>query len=335
MRKLVLARLLQLVIVVVVMTAIAFVVLRLLPGNPARAILGSHATRSAVAAEDRRLGLDHPIAVQYLKWLVGFLHGNLGQTFQGGSVTHRVLQAAPVSVELALGALVLGVLGGIVVAMISVRKPGGIVDSLLTIYSVIAASVPSFVWGLLLVLVGSLTLRLLPASGYVSPLSNPVTGMKSLVMPVIALSLPTVGNIARVARASLVENLAQPYVTYARTKGLPERRIRAVHALRNSWVAIAAVAGATLGYILGDIVAVEYVFSLPGLGALIMTAFLSRTYPLIQGGVIVVAIIVVLGNLLADVVALGVDPRLRVSASSVARRVQHEKPRMLWQVHRG
>jgi len=311
MRRVILVRIGQLVIVVLVTTTVAFVVLRLLPGDPARVILGIHASPGAIAAENRTLGVDRPIVLQYLSWLGGFVKGDFGQSFEGGSVTHLVSAALPVTVELAAGALTLGLVFGVLVALLSARRPGGIVDTGLTAYSVVAGSVPSFVWGLGLVLVASLTLRILPSAGYVSPFSSPIAGLKSLLLPTIALSLPAVGNIARVSRASLIENLNEPYIQFARGKGLPWRRVYAVHALLNSMVAITAVGGAEFGYILGDVIAVEYVFSMPGLGQLVMSGFLARDYPTIQGAVIAIAMLVVLGNLAADLIAMAIDPRIR------------------------
>jgi peptide/nickel transport system permease protein len=182
---------------------------------------------------------------------------------------------------------------------------------------VISSSVPSFVWGLSLVLILSLTFRLLPAAGYVSPLENPLGGVKSLILPVLALSLPASGVVGRVSRAALIETLQEPYTQFARSKGIGPARIYGVHALKNTAVPVITILGTEFAYILGDSIAVEWVFSLPGLGRLMMTAFLGRDYPVIQGAAILITIAVVLVTLVVDLLSVALDRRLRDRTAAV------------------
>jgi peptide/nickel transport system permease protein len=306
-------RIAQLVPVLLVATVVLFVVLRVVPGDPARQILGKQATEQQLAAKRAELGLDKPLVAQYWDWLKGLPQGDLGETYGAAlPVSDLVREALPVTFQLAIVALVIATLVALPIALFSAIRPGGHVDNALTAVSVVSTSVPTFVWGLTMVLLFSLTLHLLPSSGYVEPLENPVEWAKSLVMPAVALAMPTIGTLSRVARAAMLETLDEPYMQFARSKGLSRSRLHMVHGLKNAAVPIVAVAGAEFGYILGDAVIVETIFSLPGMGKLLIDSFLDRDYAVIQGVAIVYTILVVLSGLLADVVSARLDPRIRL-----------------------
>jgi peptide/nickel transport system permease protein len=317
MSRMALTRIGQLVIVLLLASVVLFIALHVLPGDPARRLLGTQATIQQVEAKRRQLGLDRPLPVQYEGWLVGALHGDLGTSLVSDEPVSTLLrQAVPVTVQLGLLALVLSLALGVLIALVSAARPGGVVDTALTFYSVMASSVPSFVWGLVLVLVVSLTFRLLPAGGYVSLISNPVEAIRTLALPVIALSLPSVGVFARVGRAALIEVLHEPYIQFARSKGVGWFSIYVTHGLRNVAASLITLSGAELAYIIGDAIAVEWVFSIPGVGKLMMDAFLARDYTTIEGAAVAITLIVVLANLVADLVTAQVDPRVRLEAST-------------------
>jgi peptide/nickel transport system permease protein len=215
----------------------------------------------------------------------------------------------------ALAMIVAAVLG-IALGVVAVRRPGGLVDRGVTAYAALLSALPAFVWGLCLVLVVSLTLRWLPSFGYVSPFTHPRQGVESLVMPVLALSLPPMGVITRIVRVTLNESLQGDYIAFARSKGLSARRLVLVHALRGAAVPISAIIGTEFAYTLGDAVAVESVFGIPGVGNLLLNSFLQRDYPTIQGAVIVLTLVVVLVTTLSDLSAAKFDPRIRDAAMS-------------------
>jgi peptide/nickel transport system permease protein len=310
--RFVLRRLAQLIPVLIAASIVLFLALHILPGDPARRLLGIQASEQAVAAKRHELGLDRGIAVQYWDWVSGFWHGNLGQTYASNQpVAELVRGAFPVTAQLVVYALLLSIVLALPMALISVRRPGGAIDTLLTAVTVVSTSVPAFVWGLGFILVVSLSLQLLPSSGYVSPLSDPLQAFKSLAMPVVALALPSVGTIARVARASLLDIQDDPYLQFARSKGISARRLALVHSLKAAAVPIIVICGTEFAYILGDAVVVETIFALPGMGKLMIDAFLQRDYPIIQGVALVYTVLVVLASLTADTVSAEVDPRMR------------------------
>jgi peptide/nickel transport system permease protein len=310
--------LLQVTGVAVMASVIIFLAVRVLPGDPARQILGRNAPAAAVAAKDAQLGLNHPLTVQYLRWLGSMVRGNLGTSLTSGQSVSSVLASTiPVSMLLVCLALAVGTTGGVLLGALAARKPDGWLDRAVTAYAALTSALPAFVWGLALVLVASLTLRLLPPVGYVSPFTAPLQGLRTIIMPVIALALPSMGVITRITRVTLRESLANPYITFARSKGISNARIMFVHALSNAAVPIVAIIATEFAYTLGDTVAVESVFAIPGVGQLLLNSFLQRDYAVIQGAVVVITVIVVLVTLLADVVAAWFDPRIRDQALAV------------------
>jgi peptide/nickel transport system permease protein len=222
-----------------------------------------------------------------------------------------VARALPVTLLLASAALVVALVLAIPAALVSVTRPGGLVDGLLTVVSVVSTSVPTFVWGLSFILVFALALRVLPSSGYVSPVADPLGAARSLALPVLAMALPSVGVMARVARAAMLETMQEPAMQFARAKGLSPSRLLLVHALKPASVAVVSVAGVEFAYLLGDTVVVEWVFSLPGLGKLLIDSFLQREYFVIQGVAVVFTIAVLFSSLATDLVNASIDPRLQ------------------------
>lgn len=311
MARFLVARLGQMLVVGILISAVLFVVLRLLPGDPARQVVGLHATASQLRAEDRILGLDKPVALQYVDFVWHALQGNLGRSITSGdSVAGDLGRAVPVTLQLVVAALVISMVVGTSLGLVAAARRGGIVDKTITVAATFNSGLPSFVWGLLLVLVVSVGFRLLPSAGYVSPFVDPGPGIESLVLPVIALSLPSIGVIARISRASLVEVLDEPYIQFARSKGIGWARIYLLHALKNGAIPIVTITGTEFAYILGDTIAVETVFAMPGVGKLMLDSFLDRDYPEVQGVALAIAVTVMVVSLLTDLATMALDRRL-------------------------
>jgi peptide/nickel transport system permease protein/oligopeptide transport system permease protein len=282
----------------------AFIMARLLPGDPARVIAGVLATEDQVDHLRLQLGLDQPLPVQYLEYLGSLARLDLGTSAHFGTpVTGEIASRLPYTAELAVAALamavVLGVLGGVVAAL----RRNTVVDLAISAVSVLGISMPTYWLGLMLIVVFAVQLRLLPAAGADSP--------AGIVLPAITLGLLSVGLIARMTRSSLLEVLAQDYVRTARAKGVPPARVVLSHALRNALVPILTAIGLQLGALLGGAVLTESVFGWPGVGRLLLDSIFSRDYPMVQGLVLLFAVTYIVVNLLVDLLYAVVDPRVR------------------------
>lgn len=312
MFKFVLRRIIQSVVVFIIASFVIFATLQLLPGDPARRLMGNMATDQQLEALRESLGLNRSIIVQYFDWLWNLLHGDLGSSFGAGqSVTSLVAAALPITLQLGIYSLILALLVAIPLAFQSAKRPGGIIDSLLSVISISFTSLPAFVWGLGFVLFFSLTLTLFPSSGYIAPWENPVESIRSFALPVLALALPTAGIIARVGRSAIVDTSSSAFVTYAKAKGISQARIRYVHILKAVSAPLITLAGVEFIFLLGDAVAVETVFSLPGMGRLMVVSFFNRDYPVIQGCAVVFIALVLLANIIAEILAAWADPRVK------------------------
>ena len=281
-----------------------FIMARLLPGDPARVIAGVLATQDQVDHLRHHLGLDQPLPVQYLVYLSGLAHLDLGTSAHFGTpVADEIASRLPYTAELALAAIavavVLGVLGGVVAAL----RRNTVVDLAISAMSVLGISMPTYWLGLMLIVLFAIQFRLLPAAGADSP--------TSVILPAITLGLLSVGLIARMTRSSLLEVLAQDYMRTARAKGVPPSRLVFVHAFRNALVPILTAVGLQLGALMGGAVITESVFGWPGVGRLLLDSIFSRDYPMIQGLVLLFAVTYIVVNLLVDLLYMVVDPRVR------------------------
>ncbi|CAB4663555.1 unannotated protein [freshwater metagenome] len=316
MFKFVLRRIIQSLVVFLIASFVIFATLQLLPGDPARRLMGNMATDQQLEALRESLGLNRSIIVQYFDWLWNLLHGDLGSSFGAGqSVTSLVAAALPITLQLGIYSLILALLVAIPLAFQSAKRPGGIIDSLLSVVSISFTSLPAFVWGLGFVLFFSLTLTLFPSSGYIAPWENPIESFRSFALPVVALALPTAGIIARVGRSAIVDTSSSAFVTYAKAKGISQARLRYVHILKAVSAPLITLAGVEFIFLLGDAVAVETVFSLPGMGRLMVVSFFNRDYPVIQGCAVVFIALVLLANIIAEILAAWADPRVKEAAT--------------------
>jgi peptide/nickel transport system permease protein len=306
-------RLLATIPTILLVTIAVFLILRLTPGGPAVAMLGDQASPEAVAALNQKLGLDKPLYIQYLRWLGSALHGDLGRSAFGNQpVTELIVQRIVPTLELSILALIVSLLIGISAGVIAAVKRNTAVDAVASILAILGVSTPSFWLAILLVLIFSLKLTWLPALGYVSPFSNLATNLKDMLLPSLTLGVILAAVITRFTRASMLDSLYQDYVRTARSKGLEERTVILRHALGNAMIPIVTVVGLELGGLLSGAVIIETIFSLPGNGQLLVTSIFNRDFPVVQGLVVVIAIVFILVNVAVDVVYALIDPRIRL-----------------------
>jgi peptide/nickel transport system permease protein len=300
-------------VVLVLVSLMSFAIIWLVPGDPTAAFLDTSATPEQVERLRRELGLDQPVIVQMLDWYGRILHGDLGHSILlNRSVTAAILERLPVTLSLAGIALVLalliGVLAGIVAAVNHNRWP----DQVVMTAALIGLSVPDFWLGIMLILLLAVKLGLFPTGGYVPLSEDPLGWLASIFMPAMTLAVIQVGFIARMTRASMLEVLNQDFIRTADAKGLKLTEIMLRHGLPNALVPVLTVAGIVAGALLGGAVIIEQVFSIPGVGRLIIGGILSRDYPVIQGGLLLLAVIYLAVNLAVDILYAAVDPRVRL-----------------------
>ncbi len=308
-------RLLLMVPVALLVSFVTFMIIHLIPGDPARVLLGESATPDTVAALDRQLGLDKPLIVQYFLWLTQALRGNLGQSIQlSQPVTQAILQRLPVTAELGVVALIISVALAIPLGVLAAGKRNTPIDWLINMLSLIGTAIPSFVLGLLLILFLAVVLRPFPPGGYVPFREDPLGNLRDLVLPAITLATGAVAGNMRQIRASMIEVLNQDFIRTARAKGLNRSRVYFVHALRNALLPFLTIVGLQAGAILGGAVIVETIFLWPGVGQLAVQSILAKDYPVVQGIVLLSALSYMVVNLLVDVGYGVLDPRISLSA---------------------
>jgi peptide/nickel transport system permease protein len=286
-------------------------IIQLVPGDPARVVLGVAASKENVAALRERLGLNRPVWVQYGTWLGGLVQGDMGDSLiTGQSVTEQILQRLPATLTLAGAGLLIGLLVALPAGIISALKPHSPIDIAASLFSQVGVSVPDFWLGILLVLFFSLTLGWLPSQGYTRLSESFVDWLLHLILPALTVGIISASIQTRFIRSAMLEVLHEDYIRTARAKGLTEAIVINQHALRNAMVNIVTIIGLQLTALLSAVVVVEVVFSWPGLGRLTLDAVLDRDYPLLQGTVFTIATLLALVNLGTDLVYSFIDPRI-------------------------
>lgn len=311
--RILVSKLPQLVIVLLGVTLVTFVLLNLLPGNVAVLILGDDATPAAIAQLTQEMGLDRPILVRYVEWLLAALQGDFGQSvFNGQSVWDAVMQRVPVTLELLVLALGMAILFAIPAAIISARKPGGIADRTVGIVAFALLSTPNFIAGLLLVLLFAVTWQVLPASGWVPFEVDPIANLQHAILPAIALAATPFAFFTRLLRGDMIEQLSrEDYVVTAKAKGVSSQGILLQHVLRNSMFPMLTMVALSTGLLVGGAVVVENIFGIAGVGQLLVQGIQTRDVTIVLGAVVFVAVAVVLANLVIDVAYGVLDPRVR------------------------
>ena len=305
-------RIAGMIVVMALVVTIAFVVVRLTPGDPAAVMLGPDATAQDIALLRARLGLDASIPEQFATYVVGLAQGDFGQSiFLNQPVLTALAQRAEPTFFLTVFALLIATTIALPVGVLAAYWRGSAFDQVATTLAMFAASVPSFWLGLILMQVFAVELRWFDTSGYGGPGASFLERMNHLVLPAFALGIVSSALITRFTRASMLDVLNDDYVRTARSKGMSERRVVVRHALKNALIPILTVIGLTAALLVSGAIVTETVFGLPGVGSLIVSAVLRRDYPVIQGALIVVAGLYVLVNFAIDMLYLAIDPRVR------------------------
>jgi peptide/nickel transport system permease protein len=308
-----LRRLLLAVPVLFGVSVLVFAVLHLAPGDPAAIMLGAQATKEDVERLHRDLGLDEPLATQYVRWISRVAHGDLGRSIPlGREVLPEVVLRFKATLLLTAGALAIAILLGLAAGIVSAVKQYTWLDRISMGVAVTGVSLPVFWTGIMLIIVFALQLQWFPSSGMSSPYGSGLGDVLwHLVLPAVTLGTASAAALARLTRSSVLEIIRQDYVRSARAKGLAERAVIALHVLKNAINPIITVLGLQVGFLLGGAILTETVFSWPGLGSMMVRAIQARDYPLVQGGVLLIATTFVVVNLVVDLLYAVFDPRIR------------------------
>jgi peptide/nickel transport system permease protein len=289
--------------------SLIFLIVRAAPGDPAAVLLGPDASREQIHDLTVSLGLDRPLIVQYFSYLGDAARFDFGESYRlGRPAMDAVLDRLPATIDLTLAATVIAVLIGLVLGVVAGGRPGGKVDRVVSAATIALQSFPTFWVGIMLILVFALGLRLLPSSGVGTP--------AHLVLPAVTLSLPFIAIVARVTRGSVAESMGEQYVQTARSKGLTERQVLTGHVLRNSLIPVVTVVGMHVGQLMGGVVIIENVFAWPGMGLLVVDSVGNRDYAVVQAVTLLIAAIVTVLNLVADLAYLRLDPRIRLESAA-------------------
>jgi peptide/nickel transport system permease protein len=302
-------RLAQMVPVAIGVTILAFFLVHLIPGDPARVMLGNHATAAAVARIHHEWGLDEPLPTQYVDFMGRLLHGDLGTSlFYRVPTSSLIVSYLPATLMLLVYVVVLALLISVPLATLAATHKDGPLDQVVRAVPVVGLGMPAFWVGIMLVLGLGLTLRLFPVGGFGTDLPG---HLWSMVLPGLTVAIGISPVLIRSLRVSMINVLEAEYVVTARSKGLAHRRVMLSHVLRNAIIPTITVLGLNMGFLVGTSVVVENVFALPGLGRLMLTAAMNRDFPVVQGVTLVLAVLVILVNLITDVTYSLLDPRVR------------------------
>ena len=305
-------RLLGAVPVLLIVSLISFGLMRMIPGDPAAAIAGLAATPAQIAQLREDLGLNQPVLVQLLRYYEGLAQGDLGRSILlGKGVFAATMERLPVTIGLSLYALAITLVIGVGSGIVAALRQNSWVDQAAMMVAMIGISVPNFFLGLLMIILFAVHLGWLPSGGYVPFGQDPMGWLRSMTMPAISLALLQAGLLARITRSTMLEVLRQDYVRTARAKGLPRRQVILKHALANALIPIATVVGIIVSLLLSGAVVTEALFSIPGMGQLLTQSVLSRDYPMVQGGLLLVTAFLVLINIGVDLLYAALDPRVR------------------------
>ncbi|HZS94928.1 MAG TPA: ABC transporter permease [Chloroflexota bacterium] len=299
--------------VLVLVTVMTFSLIHLIPGDPATVILGQEATPGAKAALRHQLGLDRPAPIQYVSWVWGVAHGDLGNSLTDRTpVSTEIIQRLPVTVELAIGAFLVAIFLAIPLGILSALNRGRFLDYIAMLFAFGGMSIPPFWLAIMFILFFAVRLHWFPASGYVPLLQNPRANLAAMAMPMVATGIREAAVLMRLLRSSLLETLSQDYIRTARSKGIRRWAVILKHAVRNALIPVVTASGLTIAGLLGGIVITETVFSLPGFGRLIVEAVYQRDFVTVQGAVLVSALFVIAVNLVVDVSYAFLDPRIKL-----------------------
>jgi peptide/nickel transport system permease protein len=308
-------RLLTLIPVLFLVSIIVFSLTYATPGDAATTLAGGdQATPERIEAVRHQLGLDDPLLQQYGRWLGNVLQGDLGHSlFSNRPITEDLKARFPVTLSLAFSSLFVALLIGIPAGILAGMKPKSVTDRSVTFLTSAAIALPTFVMGLFLVVLFAVKLQWLPAIGYTKFSESPTGWAKNLIMPALSLGIALAASIARQLRGALADTMGTDHIRTAWAKGLPSRKVVGKHAFKNAATPVITIVGLQLAFLLGGTVVTESIFSIPGIGQWMLTGISRRDLPIIQGGVIVLALIVLLINILVDIAYAAVNPKVRLS----------------------
>lgn len=307
-------RLLVAIPTILLISVFVFALQKLLPGDPVLAMAGEERDPIALAAIREQLGLNDPLPVQYFNWLTAALQGDLGMSLRTGQpVTQLILQKLPVTLQLGLMAIIIALIIGIPAGIISAVRKGTMTDYAANMVALSGMSIPNFWLGILLIMLVSVRWQLLPASGYVPPSEDFMQSMRTMIMPAFVLGTGLAGALMRHTRSAMLGVLKQDYVRTARAKGVPERGVVMRHAFRNALTPIVTLTALLFGELIAGAVLTEQIFTIPGFGKLVVDAVFTRDYAVVQGVVMVTAVGFILMNLVADMLYILLNPRLRAA----------------------
>lgn len=314
MASYVVRRLLSLIPVLLVVSIVVFLLIHLIPGDPAAVMLGAQATPEQLAQLQEKMGLNKPLASQFYHWIVHVLQGDMGQSLVSDKdVNTLISERMPATIALTVYALVISLILAIPLGIISAVKQNTVWDYSSMIVALVGISVPNFWAALLLIIVFSLHLGWFPSTGYIALLDNIWLHLKHLTLPALSLGFIQAGVVTRMTRSSMLDVLRQDYIRTIRAKGGTSWHVIFKHGLKNAMIPIITIIGLNFGLLLGGTVVVETIFSIPGIGSLVVNSVFNRDYPVIQGVILYIALIYVLINLVVDLLYAYFDPKIDYS----------------------
>jgi peptide/nickel transport system permease protein len=314
MKVLILKKIFGAILVVFILTVLCFMLIHMLPGNPADMIAGTNATPEMVEAIRERMGLNLPLHEQYLNWIKGILKGDWGRSFINDSeILPQILERLPRTLLLTVTATILSLCLAIPLSVTAASRHNSNADLAITGSAILLLSVPEFWFGMLLMILFSVKLKLLPAGGYTDPKVDFWLFLKRIILPVTTTAICLTPGSLRMIRSSMLDVLGEDYIMLARVKGNTHFRVNYVHALRNSLIPISTSISMMVASLMAGAIIIEKVFQYPGLGFLMVTAIEYRNYPMIQGTLLMFSIIVVVVNFFTDFIYILIDPRIRIN----------------------
>jgi peptide/nickel transport system permease protein len=305
-------RLIGVLAVLVGIAIVVFLMIRLIPGDTVQLLLGTETSQEQIDTLRRVFGLDRPLYEQFIDWFNRLVRGDFGTSLRTSRpVLPDIIARFGVTVQLTAASMIIALVVAVPLGVASAVNRGRVADAISRVTALVGLSIPNFWLGTILILFVSLALGWLPPIGFISVLENPWLGAQTLLLPSIALGTALAAFVMRMVRSTLLEVLRQDYIRTARAKGLRERTVLYTHALKNAFIPVLTVIGVQIGHLLGGAVIIEEVFSLPGIGRFLLNGIYQRDYPVIQGGVLFVALVFSLINLMVDVLYGWFDPRIR------------------------
>jgi peptide/nickel transport system permease protein len=311
MQQYILRRLVQMIFVLILFSIVVFTVLRLVPGDPVAAQLGLEASQEAYAQLRAEMGLDQPIYIQYVRWLQDIAQGDFGTSWRSHQSALSLIQRRfPATIWLTVASILVGLVISVPLGIVAGVRPNSWLAHGSTLFSLVGIAMPSFWLGLMLLLLLAVTLRWLPPSGYISPLEDPVLGLKYLLMPAFTLGVGLAAPLTRFIRSGMLDVMNTDYVRTARAKGLTDNLVIFRHVLKNAMLSVVTIFGVLLGSLLGGSIITESVFNWPGIGTLLLQSIQQRDYGIVQGVVLFISLIFMIVNLLVDLTYAYLDPRI-------------------------